>query len=137
MKDCDLKARAYVDWLELKEKVESANSLETYLSGEYDKSNCILEIHSGAGGTESCDWALMLYRMYTRYLSRNGYKYEEIDRQPGELIVHIQFSNSILNRKKYVISNTLSRLGFKRLEFKIALPIFLLVGIVVCIILSN
>ena len=59
-------------------------SLQTYLSGEYDKSNCILEIHSGAGGTESCDWANMLYRMYTRYLLRNNYKIEELDKQLGE-----------------------------------------------------
>ena len=58
--------------------------LDTYLSGEYDKNDCILEIHSGAGGTESCDWAMMLYRMYTRYLSKNGYKYDEIDRQVGD-----------------------------------------------------
>ena len=58
--------------------------IDTYLSGEFDKNDCILEIHSGAGGTESCDWAMMLYRMYMRYLSKNGYKYEEIDRQPGE-----------------------------------------------------
>lgn len=59
-------------------------SLQTYLSGEYDKSNCILEIHSGAGGTESCDWANMLYRMYTRYLLKNNYKVEELDKQLGE-----------------------------------------------------
>lgn len=58
--------------------------IDTYLSGEFDKNDCILEIHSGAGGTESCDWAMMLYRMYTRYLSKNGYNYEEIDRQPGD-----------------------------------------------------
>ena len=58
--------------------------IDTYLSGEFDKNDCILEIHSGAGGTESCDWANMLYRMYMRYLSKNGYKYEEIDKQPGE-----------------------------------------------------
>ncbi len=61
---------------ELKEK--------TYLSGEYDNNNCILEIHSGAGGTESCDWANMLYRMYTRYLTKNNYKIEELDKQLGE-----------------------------------------------------
>jgi peptide chain release factor 2 len=48
--------------------------IETYLSGEFDKNDCILEIHSGAGGTESCDWANMLYRMYSRYLSKNNYK---------------------------------------------------------------
>lgn len=58
--------------------------LETYLSGEYDKNNCILEIHAGAGGTESCDWANMLYRMYTRYLTKKNYKVEELDKQPGE-----------------------------------------------------
>ena len=58
--------------------------LQTYLSGEYDGNNCILEIHSGAGGTEACDWANMLYRMYTRYLQKNGYKVEEMDKQAGE-----------------------------------------------------
>ncbi len=58
--------------------------IDTYLSGEFDKNDCFLEIHSGAGGTEACDWANMLYRMYTRYLSKNNYKYMEIDRQPGE-----------------------------------------------------
>lgn len=67
----------------LLERVENL-SLQTYLSGEYDKNNCILEIHSGAGGTESNDWANMLYRMYTRYLSKNNYKVEELDRQLGE-----------------------------------------------------
>ena len=58
--------------------------IQTYLSGEYDSNNCILEIHSGAGGTESCDWANMLYRMYTRYLTKHNYKLEELDKQPGE-----------------------------------------------------
>ena len=58
--------------------------IDTYLSGEFDKNDCFMEIHSGAGGTEACDWANMLYRMYTRYLSKNGYKYIEIDKQLGE-----------------------------------------------------
>ena len=58
--------------------------LETFLSGEYDGNNCILEIHSGAGGTEACDWADMLYRMYTRYLLKHHYKIEEVDKQGGE-----------------------------------------------------
>lgn len=58
--------------------------IETYLSGKYDKNNCILEIHSGAGGTESCDWVQMLYRMYTRYLQKNNYKFAIIDSQEGE-----------------------------------------------------
>lgn len=58
--------------------------LETYLSGEYDECNAVIEIHAGAGGTESCDWANMLYRMYSRYAISNGYKLEELDRQDGE-----------------------------------------------------
>ena len=58
--------------------------IDTYLSGEFDKNDCFLEIHSGAGGTEACDWANMLYRMYTRYFSKNDYKYTEIDCQYGE-----------------------------------------------------
>ena len=58
--------------------------IQTYLSGEYDKNNCILEIHAGAGGTESCDWANMLYRMYMRFCKKHNYKTEEIDNQPGE-----------------------------------------------------
>ena len=59
-------------------------SLETYLSGEYDNANAVIEIHAGAGGTESCDWANMLYRMYTRYALNNGFKIEELDRQDGD-----------------------------------------------------
>ena len=55
--------------------------LEVLFKGEFDNLNAILEIHPGAGGTESCDWAMMLYRMYTRYLSKNGYQYEEIDKE--------------------------------------------------------
>ena len=58
--------------------------LETYLNGEYDSCNAVIEIHAGAGGTESCDWANMLYRMYTRYALNNGFKVEELDRQDGD-----------------------------------------------------
>ena len=50
----------------------------------YDRFDAVLEIHPGAGGTESCDWANMLYRMYTRWCEKNGYKYEIIDEQKGE-----------------------------------------------------
>ena len=58
--------------------------MDTYLSGEYDKNDCLLEIHAGAGGTEACDWANMLFRMYTRYFSKNNYKYTVLDKQDGE-----------------------------------------------------
>ena len=67
----------------LKDNIEKLE-LATYLNGEYDNSNAILEIHAGAGGTESCDWVNMLYRMYTRYALNNGYKIEELNRQDGE-----------------------------------------------------
>ena len=56
----------------------------TLLNGEYDNSNCYLEIHPGAGGTESCDWASMLSRMYTRFCDKNDLKYEVIEQQAGE-----------------------------------------------------
>lgn len=67
----------------LKEKIDEAKLL-LLLSGPYDNSDCILEIHPGAGGTESCDWANMLYRMYTRYAERHGYKIEVYDYQAGD-----------------------------------------------------
>jgi len=57
--------------------------LQILLSGQYDKNDAVLEIHSGAGGTEACDWANMLYRMYTRWCEKKGYKLEVIDEQPG------------------------------------------------------
>ena len=58
--------------------------LEVLLSGEYDKNNAILEVHSGAGGTEACDWASMLLRMYTRWCESKGYKVETLDVLDGD-----------------------------------------------------
>ena len=58
--------------------------LELLLSGEYDHNNAIVEIHSGAGGTEACDWANMLYRMYTRWCDRKNYKIELLDYLEGD-----------------------------------------------------
>ena len=58
--------------------------LETLLSGKYDKCNAILTLHPGAGGTESQDWAEMLYRMYTRWAVKNGYEVKELDYLEGE-----------------------------------------------------
>ena len=59
-------------------------NLVLLLNGPYDKNNCILDIHSGAGGTEACDWAMMLYRMYSRWCEKKGYKTELPDYQEGE-----------------------------------------------------
>ena len=58
--------------------------LTTLLSGKYDANNSIVTIHPGAGGTESQDWAEMLYRMYTRWANKNGYEVKELDYLEGE-----------------------------------------------------
>ena len=62
----------------------SSMKLETLLSGKYDGSNAILTLHAGAGGTEAQDWCEMLYRMYTRWAERRGFKTETIDFLDGE-----------------------------------------------------
>ena len=69
--------------IEEKQKLEKLSIL-LLLNGPYDKNNCILEVHSGAGGTEACDWAEMLYRMYLRYCEKKGYKIELVDYLDGE-----------------------------------------------------
>lgn len=56
----------------------------TFLSGKYDENNAIVTIHPGAGGTESQDWAEMLYRMYTRWANKNNYEIKELDYLEGE-----------------------------------------------------
>lgn len=58
--------------------------LSTLLSGEYDSANAILTFHAGAGGTEAQDWTQMLYRMYTRWAERHGFKYKLLDYLDGE-----------------------------------------------------
>ena len=58
--------------------------LATLLSGEYDANNAILTFHAGAGGTEAQDWAQMLYRMYTRWAERHGFKYKILDYLDGD-----------------------------------------------------
>ena len=85
-KDSDL----YAEIKEVLEETESLkNNIEkleisTLLSGKYDSNNAILTIHPGAGGTEAQDWAEMLYRMYTRWASQNGYNIKELDYLDGE-----------------------------------------------------
>ncbi|MEO0136055.1 MAG: peptide chain release factor 2 [candidate division WOR-3 bacterium] len=59
--------------------------IQLLLGGEDDTKNCLLTIHPGAGGTESCDWAEMLFRMYTRYLQTKKFTYRIIDLLPGEV----------------------------------------------------
>ena len=58
--------------------------MSVLLSNDYDHANAVLEIHPGAGGTESQDWAEMLFRMYQRYAQKNGYGFEVVDYQDGD-----------------------------------------------------
>lgn len=84
MGDADLLQELLV---ELKEIEEELAELETrkMLSGELDNKNCFITINAGAGGTESCDWAQMLHRMYTRWAQRRGWKVEQVDYLDGEV----------------------------------------------------
>ncbi|MEI3339841.1 MAG: peptide chain release factor 2 [Eubacterium sp.] len=66
------------------EKTFEEIRMKTLLSGEYDKDNAIVTLHAGAGGTESCDWASMLYRMYTRWANAKGFQVEVLDYLDGE-----------------------------------------------------
>ena len=61
-----------------------ALEMQSLLGGPMDSKNAYLSLHAGAGGTESCDWADMLYRMYRRYAERNGFTVDVLDMQPGE-----------------------------------------------------
>ena len=100
---------------EIKKLYDEVISFETItlLNGEYDKNNCILEIHSGAGGTESCDWVNMLYRMYTRWRDTKNYKYEVIDVQAGD---EVGLKNvSILIKGLYAYGYLKSEKGVHRL----------------------
>ena len=65
-------------------KTAAAKELEALLNGEADANNTFLEVHSGAGGTESCDWASMLARMYVRWAEKSGYSVEMQSETPGE-----------------------------------------------------
>lgn len=71
---------------ELDEFIEELDELRvsTLLSGEYDRDNAILKLNAGAGGTESCDWCGMLYRMYTRWAEKKGFSVEVLDYLDGE-----------------------------------------------------
>ncbi len=84
--------------------------LRQFLSGENDRSNAFVTIHSGAGGTESCDWADMLLRMYQRWIERSGFSSQTIDIQQGEevgiksvtLLVSGEYAYGYLNPERGV-----------------------------------
>lgn len=81
--DEELAAETQEAFAEFEESYESLR-ISTLLCGEYDKNNAILSLHAGAGGTESCDWASMLYRMYTRWAGKKGFETKVIDYLDGD-----------------------------------------------------
>ncbi|WP_231868454.1 peptide chain release factor 2 [Fictibacillus phosphorivorans] len=81
--DADMQKELVKDLKDLIAKLNDFE-LQLLLNEPYDKNNAILELHPGAGGTESQDWASMLLRMYTRYAERQGYKVETLDYLPGD-----------------------------------------------------
>lgn len=81
--DLSLLEEAQTEVEKVRESLE-AQRLQTLLTGEYDSKNAILTFHAGAGGTEAQDWALMLYRMYTRWAERHDFKVKEVDYLDGE-----------------------------------------------------
>ncbi|MBN2452190.1 MAG: peptide chain release factor 2 [Lentisphaeria bacterium] len=84
--------------------------MTSFLGGRMDANGAVFSVNAGAGGTESCDWCSMLYRMYTHWMDRNGYEYEIIDMQPGEeagtrsvtLMVRGEFAYGYLKTEKGV-----------------------------------
>ncbi len=80
----DLMASEATGSLEKAEKIEDKLRLQSLLCGKLDACNAILTLHSGAGGTEACDWAQMLFRMYQMYAEDAGFEVEVLDLQPGE-----------------------------------------------------
>ena len=81
--DEELKNEILANTKNLKRDLEKLE-IETLLSGKYDCNNAIITIHPGAGGTESQDWAEMLYRMYLRWANKNNYEVKELDYLEGE-----------------------------------------------------
>ncbi len=70
-------------WKEVEKKIEDLE-FKVYFSGVHDDSGSILSIHAGQGGTEAMDWTEMLFRMYTRYIERMGWKWEEVEKTSGD-----------------------------------------------------
>lgn len=80
----DLMAEEMASSLEKAEKIQDKLRLQSLLCGKLDACNAILTLHSGAGGTEACDWASMLYRMYQMYADDAGFDFEVLDYQAGD-----------------------------------------------------
>ena len=90
------------------EKELTELEIETLFTGAYDNSNCFLEIHPGAGGTEACDWAFMLSRMYQRWAERHGYKTEVLSqakKQKKHSTTQLKECKKTTTRKNQMLKN--------------------------------
>lgn len=81
--DSEMYQEADAAWATLSADLDRLEMV-SFLSGRMDANNAILTVHAGAGGTESCDWCGMLFRMYCHWLDKRGYSYEIVDMQPGD-----------------------------------------------------
>ena len=81
--DAEMGNELIKDTKKIEQEIEKLE-IQTLLNGKYDKNNAIITLHPGAGGTESQDWAEMLYRMYSRWANANGYNIQELDYLEGE-----------------------------------------------------
>ncbi len=81
--ESDMLPEADGAWQDIERELDRLE-LMSFLGGRMDANNAFLGVHAGAGGTESCDWAAMLLRMYTRWAEHHGFKVETVDYQPGD-----------------------------------------------------
>ncbi len=81
--DEEMQTMIEVETKAIEKKIEELSVL-LLLNGPYDNADCILEVHSGAGGTEACDWAMMLFRMYTRWCEKQNFQKEILEYSEGE-----------------------------------------------------
>ena len=104
--DSEDSAHGLKEELEVFIKEFEEQRLQTLLTGEYDHCNAIVTLHAGAGGTESCDWASMLYRMFTRWAESKGYSITVLDYLDGDVagIKAVTFEVSGLNAYGYLRS---------------------------------
>lgn len=96
----ELEREALVQAKKLLDEVD-AYELRTLLSGEYDERDALVEINAGAGGSEACDWASMLFRMYVRWAERRGFKAEVLSQTPGDVTGFRGVSLSIRGPQAY------------------------------------
>ncbi len=107
------------------ESVFEGLRIQTLLSGEYDSCNAIVTIHAGAGGTESCDWANMLYRMYSRWTEQKGFSIQVLDYLDGDITgtKAVTFEVNGENAYGYLLPVTWCRISKMNLTLRLRMTI--------------